>query len=668
MILATAGHIDHGKTALVRALTGVDADRLPEEKRRGLTIDLGFAYTTLPDGTELGFVDVPGHERFLPNMLAGVLSIDRVLLIVAADDGPRPQTLEHLDVIELIGISEVTGVVTKIDRVDDERRQAVAAELAGLFERSGHRGSPILAVSSRTGEGIAALADHLRERAAASDAERAAQPPQGQFRLPIDRVFSLPGIGMVVTGTAASGEVAPGDRLLVSPRGIEVRVRGVHAHNRPVERVRSGDRCALNLAGSFPDGAEPGRGDWVLAPALHAPTGRIDVALSVSRAAPAPLKAGLPVHLHLGTEDRVARVGMLGQRMLAAGEEGFVQLDLDRPIGALWGDRIVLRDHGAIHTLAGGRVIDPFTPRRGRARPERLALLPALREEDAGSALEGLLGAAGIVDLAPFALARNLSLDTARDLVDAGGFLRIGDPRAPYAATRERLADLGERIAALLGDIHRAEPDALGAPRPAVIRRLRGAAPEPVLDAALATAIGAGQVIRDGAVQVAPAGASAAAQPRGRAPVAAGRTAARRAGEPASTPRVREPGRGARPRSRAGAAPDEALRALRPGRAGRAEPLFPARDPHAPRRGGARAGRGRPRRGLYRGRVQGPLGGWPQPDNRNPRIPRPHRRHPPLRRRPGGAARRRDRPRLRRGPTIRLIARPISRMKIARQH
>src|SRR3984957_17424132 len=179
MILATAGHIDHGKTALVRALTGVDADRLPEEKRRGLTIDLGFAYTTLRDGTELGFVDVPGHERFLPNMLAGVLSIDRVLLIVAADDGPRSQTLEHLDILELIGVREVTGVITKIDRVDAERRDAVAAEIAGLLAGSEYAGAPIFAVSSRTGDGIPALAGHLAERAVIADAERAARPPQG---------------------------------------------------------------------------------------------------------------------------------------------------------------------------------------------------------------------------------------------------------------------------------------------------------------------------------------------------------------------------------------------------------------------------------------------------------------------------------------------------------
>src|SRR3954470_1323025 len=176
MIVATAGHIDHGKTALVRALTGVDADRLPEEKRRGLTIDLGFAYATLPDGTELGFVDVPGHERFLPNMLAGVLSIDRVLLIVAADDGPRPQTLEHLDILELIGVAEITGVVTKIDRVEAPRLRQVEAEVAAMLADAGPPDATIFAVSSRSGDGIPALAEHLRDSAVRADAERAARP------------------------------------------------------------------------------------------------------------------------------------------------------------------------------------------------------------------------------------------------------------------------------------------------------------------------------------------------------------------------------------------------------------------------------------------------------------------------------------------------------------
>jgi selenocysteine-specific elongation factor len=500
MILATAGHIDHGKTALVRALTGVDADRLPEEKRRGLTIDLGFAYTTLPDGTELGFVDVPGHERFLPNMLAGVLSIDRVLLIVAADDGPRPQTLEHLDVLELIGVAEVTGVVTKIDRVPAERLAAVETEVAALLDEAGYGGAAIYPVSSITGDGIAALAEHLSDSARAAAALRAAQPPTGLFRLPIDRAFSLPGIGLVVTGTAASGGVAVGDRLCLSPRGVDVRLRGIHAHNRPIERAGAGERCALNLAGSFPEGGEPRRGDWVVDPALHKPVGRLDLGVTVSRAAPAPLRNGLPVHFHLGTEDVVGRLAVLGARGIAPGESGFVQVDLEHEIGALWGDRAIIRDHGARHTLAGGRVLDPGPPRRGRSRPERLAALAALAEPDPGDALERLVEAGGIVSLAPFAWARNPPLAEVEDLAEAGGLRRFAGGAAGIAIGEPRLAALGEAIEATLAEWHRAQPEALGAARGALFGRLRGQAPEAALDAALAALAEAGRVVRDGAV------------------------------------------------------------------------------------------------------------------------------------------------------------------------
>jgi selenocysteine-specific elongation factor len=496
MIVATAGHIDHGKTALVRTLTGVDADRLPEEKRRGLTIDLGFAYTTLPDGTELGFVDVPGHERFLPNMLAGVLSIDRVLLIVAADDGPRPQTLEHLDILELVGITEVTGVITKIDRVPPERLETVETEVAVLFAEAGHRDSPIYKVSSLAGDGIAALAEHLCDSARAAAAARAARPPAGGFRLAIDRAFSLPGIGLVVTGTAAAGEVAVGDRLVLSPRGTELRVRGVHAHNQPVERARAGERCALNLAGTIPEGGEPRRGDWMVDASLHHPVSRVDLAVSVSRYAPGPLRDGLPVHFHLGTEDAVARVAVLGARAIAPGEEGFVQVDVGRPIGALWGDRAIIRDHGSLHTLAGGRVLDPGPPRRGRGRPERLAALEALAEPDAGDALERLIEAAGIVDLAAFAQARNLPLAEIEALADLGGSHRAGG----LAISAGRLAMLGDGIEGALAEWHRAQPDALGPPRGALFARLRGQGPAAALDTALAALVDAGRVVRDGAV------------------------------------------------------------------------------------------------------------------------------------------------------------------------
>ncbi|MGH7109410.1 MAG: selenocysteine-specific translation elongation factor [Stellaceae bacterium] len=509
MILATAGHIDHGKTALVQALTGTDADRLPEEKRRGMTIDLGFAYASLPDGSEIGFVDVPGHERFLPNMLAGVLGIDRVLLVVAADDGPRPQTLEHLDILDLIGVGptprtqrvgtpiELTGIVTKIDRVAPERTAAVVAELAALFAVSGFEGSPILAVSSRTGEGVPALLRHLEERArAAREVQTAAAP--GLFRMPIDRAFTLAGIGLVVTGTIASGAVAVGDHLISSPRGVELRVRGLHAHNQSVARAARGERCAVAIAGSFPEGGAPARGDWLVAAERHAPSGRLDLWLRASRLAPAPLRDGLPVHLHLGTEDVVGRLAVLAGAAIAPGESGYVQVDLAHPIGALWGDRVVLRDHAARHTLAGGRVIDPFAPRRGRRTPARLAVLEAITDPDTARALARRLALEGVVDLARWALARNLGPNEIAALLARGTHRAIGHPPA-YAVSGDRFAALGEAIVAALACWHREQPDALGPTQPALLARLPGTAPPPVLEAALAELASAGRIVRTGA-------------------------------------------------------------------------------------------------------------------------------------------------------------------------
>ncbi len=505
MILATAGHIDHGKTALVQALTGVNADRLPEEKRRGLTIDLGFAYATLPDGTELGFVDVPGHERFLPNMLAGVLSIDRVLLVLAADDGPRPQTLEHLDILDLIGVTELTGVVTKVDRVERARTETVVAELEELLAAAGFAESPIFAVSSRSGEGIAALKQHLGERARIAERKRAWTPGSGLFRMPIDRTFTLPGIGLVVTGTVAAGSVTTGDRLAISPSGIAVRVRGLHSQNRAAEIVVAGKRCAVNIAGSFSDGAEPARGDWILAAERHAPARRLDLRVRASRYAEAPLRDGLPVHLHLGTADVVGRVAVLAGRSLGPGETGFVQIDFAEPIGALHGDRAVLRDHAARHTLAGGRVVDPFPPRRGRRQPARLAVLEAAAEPDPAQALMRLLEVRGLVDLSQFALVRNLAPPELDALTETGGFLRVGPARGGVAVTADRFAALCAEIVASLAPFHAAHPETLGPTRPALLAQLRLLAPETALEAALVDLAASGRVVREGPVWRLPA-------------------------------------------------------------------------------------------------------------------------------------------------------------------
>src|SRR5439155_10456209 len=249
-----------------------------------------------------------------------------------------------------------------------------------------------------------------------------------------------------------------------------------------------------------PEGGEPGRGDWSLDPELHKPVSRLDLRVTVSRAAPAPLPDRLPEHFPLGTQDRVGRLAVLGARTIAPGDSGFVQVDFERTIGALWGDRAIIRDHMARHTLAGGRVLDPGPPRRGRSRPERLAALAALAEPDAGDALERLLDAAGIVALAPFALARNLPQDEVEALVEAGGFLRVGAAAAAIALSPTHVARLGDRIAGVLAEWHRTQPDALGPPRGALFARLRGEAPLAALDAALAALIAEGRVVRDGAM------------------------------------------------------------------------------------------------------------------------------------------------------------------------
>jgi selenocysteine-specific elongation factor len=408
--------------------------------------------------------------------------------------------LEHLDILELIGVAQLTGVVTKIDRVEPDRTAAVVEAVGALLAAAGFAESPIFPVSSRSGDGIADLTRHLQESARTAEPDRAAAPAGGLFRMPIDRAFTLPGIGLVVTGTVAAGIVAVGERLSISPSGIPVRVRGLHSQNHAVETAAAGERCAVNVAGSFPEGREPSRGDWIVAPERHAPALRLDLLVRASRFAEAPLRDGLPVHLHLGTADIVGRIAVLGSRSIVPGGSGFVQVDFEEPIGALHGDRAILRDHSARHTLAGGRVVDPFPPRRGRRLPSRLSVLEATAEADPARALRRLLQVEGLVALADFALARNLAPAELDALADAGGFLRVGTAQAPVAVTAERLAALCDNIVAALAASHEKQPDALGPTRPALLAQLRAVAPEAALEAALVELAAAGRVVREGPV------------------------------------------------------------------------------------------------------------------------------------------------------------------------
>jgi selenocysteine-specific elongation factor len=394
LIVATAGHVDHGKTSLVRALTGVDTDRLPEEKRRGMTIDLGFAYRGA-----LGFVDVPGHERFVHNMLAGVGGVDLALLVVAADDGVMPQTREHVAILDLLGIPRAAVALTKVDRVDAARVAQVAEEVSGLLSGARLAGAPVFPLSSTTGEGVEALRAHLEETAQRIGERKA----RGNFRLSVDRCFTLQGAGLVVTGTALSGEVQVGHEVQALLAGTRARVRSIHAHNAPTGRGSAGQRLALNLAGL--DGkARIARGDWIVAGNVPPAVSRFDARLRW--VSDLRLRNDLPVHMHLGAADVLGRIALLEG-------DGLVQLVLAQPVGALRGDRFIVRDQSSRRTLGGGTVIDVFPPPRGRAKPERLAWLRAMELDDDPRSLSALLEVSPLgVKLEVFTANRNLPLET----------------------------------------------------------------------------------------------------------------------------------------------------------------------------------------------------------------------------------------------------------------
>ena len=456
MIVATAGHIDHGKTRLVRAITGVDTDRLPEEKARGISIDLGFAYWTAASGTLIGFVDVPGHERFVRNMLAGVCGIDFAMVVVAADDGVMPQTLEHVQILDLLGIRRGIVVMTKVDRVANARRREVRSELDGLLAGTTLQGLNILEASPITGEGIEALKAAISFAAATMGTRlRSGQ----HFRFAVDRSFSVEGSGTIVTGTVFSGELDVGARLRVSPDGAEVRARGLRVHASDVTHVQAGQRCAINLSGVAV--AEIARGDWVVAEAIHRPTQRIDAEMVLLPGKRGALTPATRVHLHLGAGDVLARIIPFGGDAMAPGTRALVELVLDRPVSALHGDRFILRDSAAHRTLGGGRVLDPFAPATRRRKAERLVSLAALTTASAQEALQALLQTPAGVNLDRFETTFNLVPEAARALYRALDVISIGGEHGTGIA-RARHAAWSDDVHARLAEYHEQHPAAHG--------------------------------------------------------------------------------------------------------------------------------------------------------------------------------------------------------------
>jgi len=457
VIVATAGHIDHGKTSLVKRLTGVDTDRLPEEKARGISIDLGFAYLPLPGGGLIGFVDVPGHERFIRNMLAGVCGIDFALLVVAADDGIMPQTLEHLSILDLLNVNRGAAVVTKIDRVDPARVAEVTATVAALLAGTRMKKVPILPVSAVTGAGVTELQQLLtREQVSLAARQSAGQ----HFRFAIDRAFSVAGSGTVVTGTVFNGAVKPGDKLMISPSGLAVRVRTVQIQGKPAVAASAGQRCALNLTGTELGSVR--RGDWVLDEAIHAPTQRLDASVVVLAGEDQPIRHWTPVHVHIATADVTARVAIRRGETIAPGTAKVVQLVLDKPIGALHGDRFILRDQSATRTLGGGLVVDPFSPLSRRRSAQRAAELAAHEAESPEAALVALSRAspAGI-DLAHFETTYNLTAERAAAIYAAANVIAVGK-ESRTGITRALRDGLRANVLENLAAFHRQQPQAPG--------------------------------------------------------------------------------------------------------------------------------------------------------------------------------------------------------------
>jgi len=463
MIIGTAGHIDHGKTSLVRALTGVETDRLPEEKRRGISIELGYAYLHAPGGPSLGFVDVPGHERLLHTMLAGATGIAHALLVVAADDGVMPQTREHLAVVALLGVAQGTVAITKIDRLDPATRAArlaeVQAEVRALLAPTPLADAPVFPVSAVTGEGVEALRRHLlaSARPPLQDGARA-------FRLAVDRAFTLAGVGTVVTGSVTSGTARVGDELHIAPQGTSVRLRGIHAQNLPAEEARTGQRCALALAGVAKN--EVRRGDWACAPSIALATTRIDVQCQLWAGEPKALRSGTPVHVHLGTSDVTGSIVLLDCDTLAPGGTALAQLVLHGTVAAWHGDRGVLRDASATRTVAGVRVLDPFAPQRYRKTPERLAQLAAHALPERSARIAALLGHAPLgLDLVQTARAE--ALPGPQSLPLPADAIRMADAAIAPAALQALQTQVLER----LGAFHAASPEEIG-PDTRRLRRL----------------------------------------------------------------------------------------------------------------------------------------------------------------------------------------------------
>lgn len=469
-IIGTAGHVDHGKTSLIRALTGAETDRLREERERGMSIDLGFADFTLPSGRHAGVIDVPGHERFLKNMLAGAGGIDLVILVVAADEGVMPQTREHLEILQILQTRRGVIALTKADMVDEEWLELVRDDVRTALKHTFLRDAPLLPVSSTTGAGIPELAATLDRLAD----EVPTRTIVGPWRLPIDRSFTIRGFGTVVTGTLVTGVARVGDRVEVLPERLETRIRSMQVHNQSVPYAEAGNRVAINLAGLEVEDLE--RGDVAAPPGVYLPTLALDARLDVLESCPREVKHRSRVRVYLGAAEVLARLNLLDKETLLPGESGLVQLRLETPTVASKGDRYVLRFYSPLETIGGGAILDPSSGVRHRRFDA--AVLDNLAVKERGTPDEVVAEAAarhGLSPVAPaaLALAVGMPIEEVRALIDVleerGSLVAFEGGNVLH---RHRLEAAAHSVTSTLADYHAAQPMRAGMSREELRSRL----------------------------------------------------------------------------------------------------------------------------------------------------------------------------------------------------
>jgi len=457
LVLGTAGHIDHGKSTLVKALTGTDPDRLPEEKERGVTIELGFAQLTLPSGRTMGVVDVPGHERFVRQMVAGATGIDVVLLVVAADDGVMPQTREHLAIIDLLGIPRGVVALTKADLAEPDWLEMVADDIRGLVAGTSIDGAPVVPVSARTGAGLHELLATLDAVAAEAESRQSNLP----LRLPVDRVFTIAGAGTVVTGTLWSGTAKRDDQVELYPSGKRGRIRSVQMHGAAAEKAVAGNRVALNVAGLDTD--EISRGDIVAEPGTLTVTDRFDARFTYLASEEKPFASGTRVHVHHGTREVLGRMLLMGASELLPGESSFAQVRLEEPLAPRYADRFIIRSYSPMWTIGGGMVLDALPPRRTTLKSHERELLERLLAHDLSGAALGLLASRALpMTSAQVAAALGVPRTQVADDLNKATLERLKVAGETYFVTAEAQAHLLAEIGRELLAFHEANPKATG--------------------------------------------------------------------------------------------------------------------------------------------------------------------------------------------------------------